>query len=446
MKRLIQRGLMFGNLIEVSSPALIERYNRALKELTGKITSLTDFHVDISGYSPEVGDELGDHQYLNEGGVNRQFILLTTQQKTAPLLNAKFSMSRGILRDFIEENESQLFALTARDAVAGELVNSVIDVSDPKRLFDVRQIKIEADTPGGQLAQARKLSELVDTFRKDKDAWYDDVLIAEMIGIAKDTGDITRNPVTLKTSTFRQDNMWTSHFGGLYIFRSVEHPAAITVSDSDLGQLPIPYQFPISKRNMVAKFLELNNLVEPIVSAKGIDAAAILYQKMDFILVDVATAMKEDVTGATRRDLRQLARRYVDQLPPAYHALNALVRWTEGNGGWPQISSDHDGYFYSLRSKPHEDRDLVNMLLAELTPLDVRQLFICHKQLFYSHYARWSDNKKDFVADFLDREYQMDKVGTREALFGGEDAMEEPGAHEPDLIDRVGPWGAVRRR
>jgi hypothetical protein len=437
---------MFGNLIEVSSPALIERYNRALKELTGKITSLTDFHVDISGYSPEVGDELGDHQYLNEGGVNRQFILLTTQQKTAPLLNAKFSMSRGILRDFIEENESQLFALTARDAVAGELVNSVIDVSDPKRLFDVRQIKIEADTPGGQLAQARKLSELVDTFRKDKDAWYDDVLIAEMIGIAKDTGDITRNPVTLKTSTFRQDNMWTSHFGGLYIFRSVEHPAAITVSDSDLGQLPIPYQFPISKRNMVAKFLELNNLVEPIVSAKGIDAAAILYQKMDFILVDVATAMKEDVTGATRRDLRQLARRYVDQLPPAYHALNALVRWTEGNGGWPQISSDHDGYFYSLRSKPHEDRDLVNMLLAELTPLDVRQLFICHKQLFYSHYARWSDNKKDFVADFLDREYQMDKVGTREALFGGEDAMEEPGAHEPDLIDRVGPWGAVRRR
>ena len=35
MKRLIQRGLMFGNLIEVSSPALVERYNRALKHLTG---------------------------------------------------------------------------------------------------------------------------------------------------------------------------------------------------------------------------------------------------------------------------------------------------------------------------------------------------------------------------------------------------------------------------
>ena len=43
MKRLIQRGLMFGNLIEVSSPALVERYNRALKHLTGKTTKLDRF-------------------------------------------------------------------------------------------------------------------------------------------------------------------------------------------------------------------------------------------------------------------------------------------------------------------------------------------------------------------------------------------------------------------
>ena len=146
MKRLIEKGLMFGNLIHVSSPALVERYNRALTHLTRKQTSLTDFHIDISGYSPEVGDELGDMQYLNQGGCNRQFILLSTAQKTAPLLNAKFSMSRSILRQFITENEAQLFALTTRDAVAGELLNSVYSVADPARLLDIRKIGIEADT------------------------------------------------------------------------------------------------------------------------------------------------------------------------------------------------------------------------------------------------------------------------------------------------------------
>ena len=128
MQRLIEKGLMFGNLIRVDSPVLVERYNRALKSLTGKQTELDEFHIDISGYSPEVGAELDDQLYLNHQGVNRQFILLTTEQATAPLLNAKFSTSRGILKQFIENNRAQLFALTARDAVAGELVNSVYSV------------------------------------------------------------------------------------------------------------------------------------------------------------------------------------------------------------------------------------------------------------------------------------------------------------------------------
>ncbi|MDZ4134567.1 MAG: DUF6638 family protein, partial [Paracoccaceae bacterium] len=183
MKRLIEKGLMFGNLVEVSSPALIERYNRALKHLTGKQTSLTDFHIDISGYSPEVGDELGDDLYLNSNGCNRQFILLTTAQKSAPLLNARFSTSRGILRQFYEANEAQLFALTARDAVAGELANSVYEVSVPARLFDIRRVTIEADTIGGHVADAARLARLIERFRAEPDGWRDDLLIADMIGL-----------------------------------------------------------------------------------------------------------------------------------------------------------------------------------------------------------------------------------------------------------------------
>ena len=49
MMRLIKAGLMYGNLYEVSTPALVERYNRALEHLTGKRTELTEFHIDIVG-------------------------------------------------------------------------------------------------------------------------------------------------------------------------------------------------------------------------------------------------------------------------------------------------------------------------------------------------------------------------------------------------------------
>jgi hypothetical protein len=71
------------------------------------------------------------------------------------------------------------------------------------------------------------------------------------------------------------------------------------------------------------------------------------------------------------------------------------LRWVEAGGPWPKITSEHPAYFYTLRGKGPE-RDLVNMLLSELSPMDVRQMFIVHKELFYAQYAAWSDRKKTY--------------------------------------------------
>jgi len=456
MHRLIEKGLMFGNLVEVSSPVLVDRYNRALKHLTGKSTSLTDFHIDISGYSPEIGAELDDPLYLNPNGVNRQFIILTTEQKSAPLLHPKFSFSRWLLRDFIEANESKLFALLTRDAVAGELMNSVLEVSSPARLFDIKRIVVEADTTGSDVKNARDLQEKIDIFRSKADAWWDDVLIAEMIGLAKQTGDVTRNPVDL--GTFKRDvsDFWTAHYGGLYVFRDVSVPAVICTEDKDgIERIPAEFVFDHGDRNRIAQFLDSNGLVEPIVKARGIDGAAILRQKLDFILVDIAATLGHDLNGATRRDLRILARQLGSALPPAYHGLSALLRWAEADGDWPRIASDHPAYFYTLRASDVPQPELVNQLLAELAPLDVRQSFICHKELFYKTYRSWSDTKREYVANFLASEYQVDKAGTREALFGHEPGMDDPPPppktraapqqKQRDMVRAVGPWGAVQR-
>ncbi|WP_435256813.1 DUF6638 family protein [Thioclava sp. FR2] len=450
MKRLIEKGLMFGNLIEVSSPALVERYKRAMKHLCGRETRLEDFHIDISGYSPEIGAELGDDIYLNPNGANRQFILLTTAQKHAPLLNAKFSTSRGIIRQFIDANESQLFALTARDAVAGELQDSVYDISSPAKLMDIRRITVVADTIGGHVADAGKLAKLIDKFRTDPDGWRDDVLIADMIGLAKKTGDVTRVPITLPEMGFEQPNYWTSHFGGVYVFRDVGFPAVISVLPrQSLGQLPISPVFDLSNRNQIADWLERNNLVEPIVQARGMDAAAVIRQKMDFILVDAADRLNLEVGDARRTELRKIAYRLGESLPLEFQGLAALLRWIEAGGPWPRIDSEHPAYFYTLRARAHKDRDLVNMLLSELAPMDVRQMYITHKELFYASYAQWSDRKRQYVADFLEREYVVDKQGARDALFGPEPGMSERHRPDPkparDLGRVVGPWGAVER-
>jgi hypothetical protein len=435
---------MFGNLVHISSPALVERYNRALRHLAGKTTALTDFHVDISGYSPEIGQELDDPLYLNPNGVNRQFILLTTEQKRAPLLNVKFSTSRDILREFIEMNEAQLFALTATDAVAGELVNSVFKLTTPRDLLDLRKIEIEADTVGGTLRKAEQLAGMVERFKTQEDAWFDDVLIAEMIETARETGDVTRNPVHLRHTAFDQRNFWTAHFGGLYLFPDLDYPAAICMGDAP-EDLPLEHVFDPTQRHQIAAFLNDNTLVETIIEARGVNSSAVLQQKMDFLTIHAAADAGVDLTGLDRSDMRRLARNHADHLPEAYHGLAQLLRWASDGGPWPRITSDHPAYFYTLRAADTPNRDLVNMLLAELAPLDPRQMFICHKELFYRTYSTWPDTKKAYVADFLAREYQVDKAGARAALFGHEPDMSGTDRVSDAVIARVGPWGAVGR-
>lgn len=210
------------------------------------------------------------------------------------------------------------------------------------------------------------------------------------------------------------------------------------------------YVFDAGERNRIAKFFELNGLAQTIVEGRRDTVAAILRQKMDFILVDAVADEGGDLSGATRADMRRLARQHAKLLPQEFHALAALVNWAENGGKWPRISSDHPAYFYTLRASDTKDAALVNMLLAELAPKDARQMFICHKELFYATYNRWPEMKKAYVADFLVAEYLVDKVGAREALFGHDAPMEEPRMQRPepvrDMIARVGPWGAVRER
>ena len=77
------------------------------------------------------------------------------------------------------------------------------------------------------------------------------------------------------------------------------------------------------------------------------------------------------------------------------------------------------------------------MLLAELSPLDFRQLFICHKDAFYDAYRSWADPKREYVARFLAEEYMIDKVAARETLFGPEPTMENLVTKKDPFVPRV---------
>ena len=73
---------------------------------------------------------------------------------------------------------------------------------------------------------------MIDRFKSEDGAWFDDVLIGQMIGLAKETGDVTRNPVSSSRWNLRRIISGPRILAGMYVFRGVEHPAVIAVERS----------------------------------------------------------------------------------------------------------------------------------------------------------------------------------------------------------------------
>ncbi|TQV83185.1 DUF6638 family protein [Denitrobaculum tricleocarpae] len=426
MRRLIERGLMYGNLVEVSSPTQVARYNAALEKLTGRRTALESFHIDLSGFSPEIGEELRDENYINPNGCNRQFILLTLAQAACPLMGAKFSTSRAILKQFIEDNRDVLFALTARDAVMGELVNSVYRIESVDDLLAIRTIRVEANTPRGLVSDAEDLLLGISRFLESDNAWWDEDTLDEMVSLAERVGDVSRHPLSPTEVTYRKGNFFTSHLGGLYVFRDVRQPALVYCDPGFDPATADMTAISIQDAGAVADFLRANRLVETVFDARGLDERGLLRQRLDFILVDHLASSGEtgDLEKLTRDDLRSAVHRHLDALPEEFHQIAATLRAIDQGSARPPLKPEEPSYFYHLRSASHADRDLVNHLLAHVTPLDVRQLFICNKDRFYLHYREWGDAKRTYVTEFLVKEYAIDKRGVRDALFGPEPGMD----------------------
>lgn len=439
MLKLIQSGLMYGGLFEVGTPTLVSRYNRALEKLTGRTTKLDSFHIDLSGYAPEIGEELEDENYLNPHGCNRQFILLSMDQMRAPLLNANFSNSRAILQQFFEDNADALFSLTSRQPVIGELLNSIYRVTSVDQILELRSVSVDAETVSGHLASQKELEALTDRFLTEPDAWYDDVLILQMTELAADVGDIKREPIDISPGPYGVGDFHTLHMGGLYVFRI--HGATTVIHAGPRPETSLNCRFlSLEDTEAVAAFLRDNNLAESIFGASGVDPLTLLRQRVEFVLVDhfARTMPGWSYTGPV--DLRSLAYRDIAEVPELFHALSDRIRRMEQGGTQRPLDPGQPDLFYCLRATQGASTALVNRLLAELTSVDTRQLYICHKNAFYSAYRTWPEAKQDHAVSVLKRDYLPDRQGARARLYGPK--QDESSAVWP--MSR-GPWANTMR-
>ena len=66
MKRLLEAELIYGRLLPIAEPHLVERYNKALDGFGIRRTALDSFRIDMTGFSPEIADDIDDLLSINE--------------------------------------------------------------------------------------------------------------------------------------------------------------------------------------------------------------------------------------------------------------------------------------------------------------------------------------------------------------------------------------------
>jgi len=425
MKLLEESELIYGRMMRVDEPHLIERYNQALVGFNLKSTKLNSFRIDMTGFSPEIADELQDEQYLDPGGINRRFIILSPEQQFLPVVHTAFSNTGQLMHEFFAANAKVINALTIRDVVYGEIDDPVLEARDIEDLLAIEQIEFKVFTGTDLSRQALKLRRSIDRLRKEPDAWQNDEMLQEMVDLAVVCGDIRNNDLVPSEVVFRHNTFWTSHFGGVYVFIDSDQTTVIGNPDAPGFRRSRPWQVSyIDARDgdLVYRFLVDTGRVQ-MPRGRWIEESGLLDHRIRMLIT--ALAFHEDDDANPRPESRKWVNNWVKDHKRLVEKEGTLpfLNWAQRQlESWANIDMeevDPRGRFILSRAKSnHDDAWLVNRLIGDYVPFDFITRYVFNKPAFYKDYEEWGKERREHVVQTVSRSYLNNKKALRRDMFG----------------------------
>ena len=425
MKRLLEAELIYGRLMTVNEPHLIGRYNKALKGFGLPETQLAEFDIDMTGFSPQIAAELGDRDYLDPNRVNRRFVILTPGQVSLPVVHTSFSNTAGLMHEFFDANARAINAVTIKDALYGEIDDSVAAVDHIEDLLSINEVNFKVYSAEDILGKAAELRQLADRLQTQPDAWRDDAMIERMVELAKLTGDIRQNMLVPDKLVFRHDAFWANHFGGVYVFHDDRNTTVICRADVPGFRKARPWQvsyIDIEDYETIYGFLARTRRLE-LPQASWIRESGLLQHRMEMSLLTMASQSDPNFDPA-RADWVWLqtwahmnARMVAEE--GTYPFLNEMLRQINATGQvrMPDVAPRYR--FLLVRANTsHPDHWLVNRLISQMQPFDFVSRFLFDKQGFYEAYERMPEKFQEEVVKTLQDTYLADKAGFRRRLYG----------------------------
>ncbi|WP_276120689.1 DUF6638 family protein [Pararhizobium qamdonense] len=425
MKRLLEAELIYGRLLDISEPHLIARYNKALQGFGLRPTALASFQIDMTGFSPEIADELGDRDYLDPNRVNRRFIIMTPDQEELPVVHTSFSNTAALMHEFFGANRRAINAVTIKDALYGEIEDSVSVVNDIDDLLSINEVRFRVLSAEDMLGKAAELRSLVDRLKTVPAAWADDALLNRMVDLAKVTGDIRENALVPDKLVFRHDAFWANHFGGVYVFLDEKTTTVICDPSVPGFRRSRPWQvgyISLSDHQRIYEFLASTNRLQ-LPQASWVQDSGLYQHRADMALralvnqADPTTDLNAiDAIWLQTWIHRNSALVSADGV---YPFLQTMIRTIAASGSIKMQDVGPENRFLLVRAAPdHPDQWLTNRLIAQLCPSDFVSRFVFDKQGFYAAYEQYSEKFREYVVATLTSTYLRDKLAFRKRLYG----------------------------
>ena len=425
MKLLEASGLYNGRLMRIAEPHLVARYNEALTGFGLPETRLGTFQIDMTGFSPEVAEELEDIDYLDPGRINRRYIILSPQQRDLPVIHTAFSNTGQLMHEFFDANARAINALTIKDVIYGEIDDPVLEAKTIEDLLSIEQVTFRVFTGNDLSDQAVKLRQLVDRLEQEDDAWRDDAMIEDMIELAKVCGDIRSNALVPKLVVFRHEAFWTSHFGGVYVFIDDKETTVIGDPSAPGFRRSRPWTVSYIDRrdeDLIYRFLMETGRIE-LPRAMWIERSDWITMRRNAMIARLA--LHADPGDKPQPENKRWVSNWLKRNAKLVEEQGTIpfLNWAERTlDEWSSIDVnrlDTRGRYILSRAKPnHPDAWLVNRLISDYVPFDWLSRYAFNKPSFFEDYRSWGENQRSFVVDRLRSAYLPDKAGWRERHYG----------------------------
>ena len=425
MELLLNNKLIFGRLMEVSEPHLVDRYNRALMAFGFPGTALDSFDVDMIGFSPQIATELGDRDYLDPNRVNRRFIILSPAQESLPVVHTSFSNTASLMHQFFQSNRRAINAVTLRDVLYGEIEEDVARVGDIEDLLSINEVRFKVLSVDRTLAKSEELRELTDRLLTVPGAWRDDAMLNRMVELARQTGDIRQNALVPDKVLFRQEAYWTSHFGGTFVFLDDRTITVISDPSAPGFRRSRPWQvsyLSIHDHGRIFDFLSRTGRIQ-LPETDWLAASGLAAHRRDMALWALVddTEPEADLSHVDGLWLDNWMHRHAPEAAGDQRVsfLRTMVRHVEAGLPVEPEAIPDECRFLLVRADPgHPDRWLTNQLLSTFVPFDFVTRFVFDKDGFYAQYEAYGETFRQFVVDTLAKTYLQDKQALRYRLFG----------------------------